>query len=80
MFLMPKVLQNRLGRRAARDGPSGPIPPLAARKIQWAAPCVYGKTNGAIGFRPGQPNEIRSAVPSHVTSVTTTTMAASATV
>ena len=60
--------------------PSGPIPPLAARKIQWAAPCVYGKTNGTIGFRPGQPNEIRSAVPSHVTSVTTTTMAASATV
>jgi hypothetical protein len=36
----------------------------------------YGNTNDAIGLRPDQPSEMRSDVPSHVTSVTTTTIAA----
>jgi hypothetical protein len=41
-----------------------------------AKPGVYGNRNEAIGLRPGQPNEMRSDFPSHVTSVTTTTTAA----
>jgi hypothetical protein len=44
------------------------IPQTASRDIQ-------GNMNEAIGLRPGQPNETRSDVPSHVTSVTTTTTA-----
>ena len=36
----------------------------------------YGNTNEAMGFCPGQPTEMRSDVPSHVTSVTTTTATA----
>jgi hypothetical protein len=35
-----------------------------------------GNTNDAIGRRPGQPTEMRSDVPSHVTSVKTTTTTA----
>ena len=34
-----------------------------------------GNANEARGLRPGQPTEMRSAVPSHVTSVTATTTA-----
>ena len=41
---------------------------------------AYGNTNEASGLRPGQPNEMCSDVPSHVTSVTTMTAAANASV
>jgi hypothetical protein len=45
---------------------------LDLSETEWHRFDAYGNTNEAIGLRPGQPIEMRSDVPSHVTSDTAT--------